>query len=156
MVSLHIQTETRTGPKIQIYCPACDAQAVEATVSEAIEHTRLFYFIPLLKLRNTWVTCGKCGAKLTSSLAMDDLLVQQPGAVNDYIRFGASGLAKILAIVGLLVCWVPVGGMVVTGIALFLARGTKGWPKKLAMLGMIVGAAVTATIVLMKATGMKF
>ena len=154
-ITLHTKTITTAGPKVRFDCPACGAHDVTGEISESVETTHLFFVIPFMKLRNTWIACSQCKAKMYMSLPIEQLVAQPPASINSFIRYHASTTAKLLAILGLFVFWVPGLGVIVTAFTLFLARGTQGWPKKLAWLGLIGGIAVTATILILKLSGIK-
>ncbi len=83
-------TEEVQGSDIEMDCPACGKEKMQAQTFESTEQVKLFFFIPILKLRNTWVQCSGCGKKLTSTLPLKDLVEQPPARMRTAIRYGAS------------------------------------------------------------------
>jgi hypothetical protein len=140
------KTTTVTGPTLPFNCPDCNAQGVSGQVKEAVSSGKLYFVIPVFKSTTTWITCPACNAQLNLKLPLARLLEQPPESITLFIRHRAPMPAKILALLGALLFWVPALGAVLAAVALYLARGTKGWPPKIAKISLVAGIAVTITV----------
>jgi hypothetical protein len=137
------KTTTVTGPTLPFNCPDCSAQGASGQVRESVSTGKLYFFIPVFKSTTTWITCPACNAELNLKLSLARLLEQPPESINLFIRHRAPLPAKILALLGALLFWAPGLGAVLAATALYLARGTKGWPAKVAKISLIAAIAVT-------------
>ena len=140
------KTTTETGPTLLFNCPECNAQGVSGQVTQAVSTGKLYFFIPVFKSTTTWITCPVCNAQLNLKLPLARLLQQPPESINLFIRHRAPMPAKILALLGALLFWVPLLGALLAATALYLARGTKGWPTKVAKISLVAAIAVTVTV----------
>ena len=131
-----------------IDCPACGARAVAGTPRESVDWVKLAYLIPLLKIRATRIECERCHAQITCTAPIGRVAGADAATVARFLRYHPTRAAKILSVLGLLTCLIPVVGLVVIGIATFLGRGTQGWPGKLNLLSLIVSIAVTLCVLL--------
>lgn len=68
-------------------------------------------------------------------------------------RPAATGNAKLMAALFVLVFWLPVLGVAFSGLALYLSRNTKGWARPTAILTLISSSAITASVILLKLVG---
>ena len=134
-----VKRETTSGPTVQFNCPKCGA-AVRGATFEWLDTLMFLYCIPLLKMRNTYVTCGNCRARLTSQLRLDDLQAYGNLDVTPYISYDVSFVFKFLAIAALLLCWTPAIGLALTIAALAGTIRVPGWPRTLALVS--VGPAL--------------
>jgi len=149
MVNLTVDVKEQAGPDIVFDCPACGERNVAGHTSENIETGKLLHFIPVLQLRHSWVTCSRCGRKFASTLPLSQLAGADPAVLQRAIRYRAGGAGIAMAIIALLTCLVPGLGLVTSGIALWLVRGTDGWPKKVGVLAMVVSVALAVCVVLL-------
>jgi hypothetical protein len=140
-------TVTKKGPTFRFNCPACETP-VSGEVLETVERGKLYFVIPVFKSTSTWITCPNCNTQLYLSLSLDRLVQQPPEAIGMFILYRASIAARILALLSCLLFWVPGVGIAMAASALYLARGTKGWPKTAAWLSIMGGMAVTITVAL--------
>ncbi len=62
----------------------------------------------------------------------------------------ASGsvITRFFALLSILLCWAPVVGLVIGGIAWFLNRNVRGWPKIASLIGTVIALLITALIIL--------
>jgi hypothetical protein len=145
------ETVTKTGPTFRFNCPACEVP-VNAEVRETVERGKVYLVVPVFKSTCTWITCPNCKTQLYLALSLDRLLQQPPEAFGMFILYRASMGAQILALLSCLLFWVPGVGIAMAASALYLARGTKGWPKIVAWLCIMGGMAVTITVALFEFT----
>ena len=141
-------TEQQQGPDVHINCPACGIENVPASSFESTEVAKLFFFIPILRLRNTWLTCKTCGQKLVLSIPITDLGHLSVDMLTNSIRYKASPAAKVMAILSFITCLFPIIGVIFAGIACFLSRGTKGWAKGLSVTSLILAIVFTLCMVI--------
>ncbi len=143
-------TQEARGPEVEFDCPACNTRKAKGNTTESTEQLNLFFFIPIMKLRNTYVTCMNCKAKLACRAPLARLAEMPPEEITGAVRYGASGVGKLLAVLALLTCLIPFAGLLVSGIAAFINKGTKGWAVALSLLGVILGAVSSlGTLVVM-------
>jgi len=146
-IQISAVTKEQQGPDVAINCPACGAENVPASSFESTEVAKLFFFIPVLRFRNAWLVCSECKSKLVVTTPLSELETLSPEALTRVIRYNASGTGKLMAILAILTSLVPVLGVIVAAIACFLTRGTKGWPKGLSVISVILAVVVTFCVV---------
>src|SRR5690242_17611805 len=98
---IHIssKTETARGPVISFTCPKCKG-AVSGEVVETVERGKLYGVVPLVTLRNTFVTCGGCNRKLGMAVPLAKLQALPAEAQGLMVLAGPPKSAMILALVG--------------------------------------------------------
>jgi hypothetical protein len=146
MLTFHTQIAATAGAPVIIDCPACGAHGVQAIPLESVDWVKLAYVIPISKIRSTWVECIQCHAQIRCTVPLDQVSGADPRVLAPFLRYHPTGAAKAMSIIGLLTCLIPILGLVVVGIASFMARGTKGWPAMLNVLSLIVSMAVTVSV----------
>jgi hypothetical protein len=148
IVTVSSSTETKHGPVVPFTCHKCQ-QAVQGEVIETVERGKLYGVIPVTTFRNTFIACPACQKKFGMALPLDRLQALPAETLEGLILRGPPKSAMWLAIAGLLLVLVPVVGMVLSGISLYLGRGNGGWVRALGWLGLIVNLAVTASFALL-------
>ncbi len=63
-------------------------------------------------------------------------------------RSSGSVITRFFAVLSILLCWAPVVGLVLGGIAWFLNRNVRGWPKIASLIGTVIAFLITALIIL--------
>jgi hypothetical protein len=147
MLIFTTKTTSQQGPLVDIDCPACGATDVPAKTSESVEVVKIFFFTPILRLRNTYLRCTNCQTALVSTAPLDQLADLTPEEISGIIRYKPSRAGKILAIVALLTCLLPYLGLIIAAIACYLTRGTKGWAKKISFISIIIALTITTCLV---------
>ena len=72
-IPLVAKSRKEPGPALTIRCPKCGADGVGAVAYRQVDDLCAFYFLTLLTIRNTFVECSACRAKLRSRIDLDEL-----------------------------------------------------------------------------------
>lgn len=94
--------EYRDGPEIAINCPMCGARVLAQTY-EQLEKLTLFFFIPVVKVRNTLVTCPNCSEELISKISIDEIADLSAEIIEASLKMRCSFAASALAVLSILV-----------------------------------------------------
>jgi len=137
------RSEHIPGPTIVMHCPLCNANSVPADSYEQIDRLGLFWVIPLLRVRNTFVQCSACGKKSIAKVTTNEIADYSADELSYYLTGYISIVARFLAIASLLLFWAPAIGLVL-GISAVLANlRTVGWPRMMSWVGAILSGIVT-------------
>ena len=136
------------GPTVTINCPACHAKSVAAESMRQVDQLELFYLLPFMKLRNTFVTCRECNKQLICSAAFDELDELSVDDLSQHLVHHISIVNKFLALSSLLLCWIPFVGLLLGCISLAVNWRTTGWTKTLSYIGIGASALLTAALVI--------
>jgi len=131
------------GPDIEFNCPVCGASTIIGETYETTEIAKLFFFIPILKLRNTRIQCSNCGKSVVCTSPLSKIHQYTKDEIQNFIRYYPSNFGKILSVLSFILCLIPFFNIFLPLIALFIVRGTQGWPKFLAKFSLIIGGTVT-------------
>ena len=149
MIPVSSQTEDVSGPDIVINCPACGHRNAAAQTFESTEWVKLLFFIPILRLRTSAVQCLECEEMFRSRVPIAQLSGKTPSELEPLIRYHASKPGKIMSVVALLTCLVPIVGVITSAIAMVLVRGTRRWPIIITWVSMILSIVISLAVVLM-------
>jgi len=107
----------------------------------------LLHVIPIFKLTNRYVVCGTCGTKLQTPLQLEDLNRLQGLQIDEFLSYSPSFVFKFLSVASLLLCWAPIVGLAVAGIAFLGTRRFKGWPRAVSMTALVIAIVPTAFLI---------
>ena len=138
-----IQTEQTPGPSVQIDCGKCGNSGTVGRAYDQVETFKLLHLIPVLRLRNTFVTCESCGAQLRSRLTCLELLNRQGDDLREFISYEVSFVVKFMAVISILLCVIPVLGLVLSLITVCLTVRSRGWPWILGTIALVVSSVTT-------------
>ena len=138
-----IRSVTTTGPQITLDCPACGGKNVTGTTSEREESYRLLGIVPLMVLRNAFVTCGSCQRQLMSAIRLSDLGDAKPDELAKALSVRESFVGQVVAVLGLLLCWLPFVGLGLGLLGMLLNLRSAKWPRTLSQIATIVGIIVS-------------
>jgi hypothetical protein len=142
-------TTQRRGPNINFTCPACGRSNIKGETFESTEAAKVFFVIPIVKLRNTLVKCTACRESFACLCSLDELKHKSQTDLQNLIRYKASGLGWFLSLIALLICWVPLVNILFAGTTMYIIRGTRGLPKALASISLTIGLAITGTFAIL-------
>ncbi len=146
MITLHNAESLVDGADVRFDCPACGKADSQGLLGEQVDAVKLLYLIPLFRLRATAVKCGECEANI-ACLAPSQAAVQMtPDELAKNLRWGASGAAKIATLIAFFTCLIPFVGLVTSGVAAVMTRGTRGWPGALTMLSTILAITISLCV----------
>jgi len=140
---MDIRVQRSPGPTVTIHCPVCNARDVSAESYEQLEHLRLFYVIPLLKIRNTFVRCSACAAESIAEIGIEEIGSRSADELVCFLAGRVSLVSRFLAIVSILLFWVPLVGLALSVCALLANRRTIGWPKAVSIVATVLAAIFT-------------
>jgi hypothetical protein len=151
MSILITSSSTKTpGPTLSINCPACQSTAVPADSMQQVDRLDLFYLLPFFQLRNTFVTCSACKKQLISSIGINEMADLNAADLSDHLVNHVSFINKFVAILSLLLFWIPIVGVGLGLLAIALNWKTTGWTKTVSFVGAGLAALVlTVLFVLM-------
>jgi hypothetical protein len=117
---LGADTCTWAGPSIVIHCAACDELAAQAETYEYGERVTLLHVVPITPyIRTNYVRCTHCGEQFISPIPLSELPYLQPDELHQLLRRRVSLIPQFLAVVGIILCWVPIIGLIMALLALF-------------------------------------
>ncbi|RMD82501.1 MAG: hypothetical protein D6820_03595 [Lentisphaerae bacterium] len=146
IIQLYAVSKDERGPDIEFDCPACGTQGAIGETYESTEIAKLFFLIPVLKLRNTMVKCTNCGESMVSTSSLAEISQSSKARIQSAIRYHPSRLGKVLSLLSFLLCLCPGVNVLLPAVALYVVRGTRGWAKGLAMLALIVGITISLVV----------
>ena len=150
-VLITTKTQTIAGPTVSINCPLCKAASVPAESFEQIERLELFFVIPLFRLRNTFVRCTACGRQLIATVTTEEIANYSAEALSHYLVGRVSLVGKFLALASVVLCWVPIVGLVLGIVGILVNLRTVGWPRTLSWIGTGLSALLTMAAFVMMA-----
>lgn len=108
----HVRQETIPGPSVHYFrCPVCE-QETGGQAFEYVEVLRLFFLLPVLTFRNTYVKCASCGTSLRTVLKVHELEQYADSDLSPYLSHQVSIVLKLLTLIAFLLCWFPWLGLV--------------------------------------------
>ena len=152
-VLINSRIQKTPGPTVTINCPACNAKSAPAESMHQVDQLELFYLLPIMKLRNTFVTCHECNKQLICSAPFDELDGLSVDDLSQHLVHHVSIIKKFLALASVLLCWAPFVGLVMGCISLAVNWRTTGWPKTLSYVGIGANALLTAALMIFIALG---
>jgi hypothetical protein len=136
-------TRKEPGPTLVIQCPRCGADGVNGLAYRQVDDLRAFYFLKLFTVRNTFVECSHCRAKLRSSIDLDEFGRYRHGEWNQFLSHDVSFVVKFLAVASLLLCVAPGVGAILSLITVLLTLKTPGWTRTVARVALALSLVVT-------------
>ena len=141
-----VTTESIRGGETRIHCPSCGRRDVVGRIEGRRETARAFVFVPFLR-KTTWrVVCSGCETELYSRLDADELSWRTPDDLADSVYVRVSLIRKALALLSLAMGVFPLVGLVFAVIAVVANRGSRGWPKGVSYLGLVLAIAFQLAI----------
>lgn len=127
-------------------CPKCQATAVRGTAYNLRETIRVSERVPVWGWSSNWVRCSHCQADLHADCASKDFQGASPATVTDRVRTYLSFPKRVLAIAGLAFVWAPVVGVIVATASVAANLGTRGWPRALSVVALLLATAFNAAL----------
>jgi hypothetical protein len=146
---LTTKSEQVSGPDVVIDCPNCGDRETLASSYELRERLCILFVIPVLFLRNTFVHCRTCNTRLTSGLTIGELEQHSSGNVSLFLSNPVPFIAKVIAIVALLVVWAPLVGLVMAILAMAVTRGRSGWPRVVAVIAFVLSGLLNFALLVL-------
>jgi hypothetical protein len=137
----HVTTESIPGGETRIHCPSCGRRDILARIVGKRETAKAFFLIPFLQKTTWWVVCTDCETELYSRLDADELSWRTPDDLADSVYVRVSLIRKALALLSLVLGVFPLIGLVFGVIAVVANRKSRGWPKGVSYLGLVLAIA---------------
>jgi hypothetical protein len=102
------------------------------------------FYIPLLVQRETFVKCSQCGIVRLTPIPLAELGQYSAEELTPHLRQRVSIVVKVLAMASLLMFFIPVFGLILSGIGLLVSYRVGGWPKRVSLIGL--GLSVISSI----------
>lgn len=147
MLTYSINRRTTPGPLVHFQCPKCHGTLRTGTAYELHDKFVALHFLPLWSTRATYVECAYCRTTLNSVLGVEELAVLGDTDVTPYLSYEASFVFKFLAIVSLLLVWMPLVGTVMALITLAGTFRVPGWPRTLARVCTVLSVLLFAAYI---------
>ena len=145
------KTQKIPGPSVQINCPACHADNVQAESLKQVDQLGLFYIIPLFRLTNTFVTCTACRREMMSAVSIDEIENISPLDLSSHLSVRVSFVSKAVAVLSILLFFMPIVGLILGVLSILLNLRTVGWPKTLSYVSTVLAAIVTFGLMILLA-----
>jgi hypothetical protein len=113
------------GEPVKIHCPLCGERGVEAKTYAQVERVK-FLGIPVDR-RTSWAVCSRCGKHLLSSRDVHDLPGSSEEELDKVLAPYASFISRSIALLALILSWVPIVGIVLVLLAILLNRRPGIW-----------------------------
>ncbi len=148
-----VRQETIPGPSVHYFrCPVCE-QETGGQAFEYVEVLRLFFLLPVLTFRNTYVKCASCGTSLRTVLKVHELEQYADSDLSPYLSHQVSIVLKLLTLIAFLLCWFPWLGLVLSVLDFLVARKARGWVHTLTMFNLAVSLVMTIALSLLLIVG---
>lgn len=134
------------GRDLLINCPNCGTRGARAVCYDLIETYKV-----VIKHRTTWVTCSACGYKLYSKVPADQLRGRSAQELEGIVVRRVSLISKFFAIVAILLCILPIMGLILAIIATILNWKNRGWLRKVSLVALVISGLITAAFAVLSA-----
>ncbi len=132
------------GPIIEITCPKC-GQSCDADSVEITEWVKLFIVIPILRLRNTYLTCTRCRKTYHVKIRLDELAYADREDLDAMLAVSKpSFMTSFFVILTAVLCILPFIGLLLSLISMALTWKKGGWQKVITWIALVL--SITATI----------
>jgi|GEM_PF-4962064 len=126
----------RQGPEILFHCSACGEQDTLAETSEQCDT------VAAIGKATTFVKCKSCRKTFISEIGIDEIADLSPTELAPRLSKRILLFNKMLAFLGVGLCWVPLVGLVIALIALVCNWKTAKWLKTLSLVGVALSLAI--------------
>ena len=128
---------------ITINCPWCNQRGITASAWERTEWLTLFHIIPVMRFRTVFVRCQSCKKELIARCSFKELVNRNPNSLQLLLAKRVPLITTVCAIIGLLLCWAPILGLIPALVAFLSSRRQSGWVSKASIIGLILSSCST-------------
>jgi hypothetical protein len=111
----------------------------------------LLHLVPLFRWRNVFVQCQSCRRDFIARCSIQGLQQANPLTLQHNLIKRVSFVAKACAVLGLLLCWAPLIGIIPATIALLMTRRRPGWVANASVVAFVLSAL--SSLILLLAVG---
>jgi hypothetical protein len=126
------------GPDVTIDCFWCGRQGTNAHSRERTEWLTLFHLLPLFPFHTVFVRCDSCQQDMIAKCSLAELAQSNPLTLKKLLVKRVSFVGKVCIVLGLLLCWAPLVGLIPAIIGFIYGRQYGGWMKKWGRWGLIL------------------
>jgi hypothetical protein len=135
--TLQPQATAGDGRDLIIHCPKCKNQNVRGVAWEHVERHHM------VTHRTNWVKCLNCNTSLYCPCSLDELIGLSPEEIAKIIYYRKSLIDYFLVTAALVLCILPVIGLVMSAISLAVNSRHGGWLKRLSLIAFCISMPVT-------------
>src|SRR4051812_37799012 len=110
------------GRDLLINCPKCGTREAKAVAYDEIEE-----MYAVIRHRTTWVKCLACGRTLYSRKRADELIGLSAADLDGVVVVRVLMIWKLLAVMAVVLCFIPIFGIVVGVVAVVINYRHGGW-----------------------------
>jgi hypothetical protein len=135
---------------LTITCQWCEHSG-SALAWEQTDRMMLLHLVPLFRWRNVFVQCQSCRRDFIARCSIQGLQQANPLTLQHNLIKRVSFVAKACAVLGLLLCWAPLIGIIPATIALLMTRRRPGWVANASVVAFVLSAL--SSLILLLAVG---
>jgi len=130
------------GPTIPLDCPNC-RHSGPASTWDREEALTVFFVIPVIHNSTSWVRCSHCHHEILSSLKAAQLAGKTPAEVIGHLIIGPTPWQRRMAVLAVLLFWLPFLGIVISVLAYALNSRDKGWRLPVSLMAALASPVAT-------------
>jgi len=127
-----------SGPDVAIDCLWCGKQGTNGHSRKRTEWLTLFHLLPLFPFHTVFVRCDFCQKDMLAKCSLEELAQSNPLALKNLLVKRVSFVGKVCIVLGLLLCWAPLVGLIPAIIGYIYGRKYGGGMKKWGRWGLIL------------------
>lgn len=127
---------------LNIFCQWCGKESPASAWTQT-DRLMLLHLIPLFRWSNVLVQCQSCEREFLAKCSLSELRSVSPLTLQHLLVKRVSFVAKACAVLGLLLCWAPLIGMIPSTIAFIMTRRQPGWVAKVSVIGFFISIVTT-------------
>lgn len=131
------------GPIVNIDCVCCGRQETKAHSRERTEWLVLFHFVPLFPFQTVFVRCDACQKDMIAECSLEELAQSNPLTLKLLLVERVSFVGKACIILGILLCWAPLVGLIPAIIGFCYRRQYEQRMRKISILGLVLSSSTT-------------
>jgi len=136
------------GPEVTVDCLWCGKTGM-AQSRKLTEWLTLFHLLPLIPFRTVFVRCDKCGKDMVAKCSLEELAQSNPLTLKHLLSRRVSLVGRVCIVLGVLLCWAPLVGVIPATIGFFYRRASGPWMRRLSIFGFVVSVFITSSLLLL-------
>jgi hypothetical protein len=130
------------GPELTVDCLWCEQQT-NAHSRKRTEWLMLFHILPLFPFNTVFVRCDFCQKDMIAKCSLEELAQSNPLNLKHLLAKRVSFVGKTCIILGILLCWAPLIGVIPATIGFFYRREYGNWIRKMSICGLVLSSLST-------------
>ncbi|MGA9777893.1 MAG: hypothetical protein WBS33_06440 [Verrucomicrobiia bacterium] len=103
----------------------------------------LFHVLPLFPFRTVFVQCDFCHKDMAAKCSLEQLAQSNPMTLKQLLVKRVSFVGRVCIILGALLCWAPLVGLIPATVGFFYRRQYGNPLKKLSIVGLVLSSLST-------------